>query len=267
MNHLLRELAPISAAGWDLLDGEAREALRPSLAGRRLVDFGGPHGWDHSATNLGRADPVKTSPAGGVEARRRSVLPLVELRATFSVSLEELNRADRGADDLDLSGLDEAARQIAVAENMAIFHGYPAGGLTGITEASEHEPIALGTDYTSYPRHVAKAVEVLRRAGVDGPYGLALGPASYTGVIETAEHGGVLLFEHLRHILGGSIVWSPGVEGAVVLSTRGGDFHLDSGADLCLGYADHDGEDVRLYLEESFSFRVSSPEAAVALHT
>jgi uncharacterized linocin/CFP29 family protein len=50
-----------------------------------------------------------------------------------------------------------------------------------------------------------------------------------------------------------------------VLSLRGGDFLFESGQDLSVGYDSHDAQIVRLYLEESFSFRVATPEAAVAL--
>ena len=50
-----------------------------------------------------------------------------------------------------------------------------------------------------------------------------------------------------------------------MLSLRGGDFLFESGQDLSVGYDSHDGEAVQLYLEESFSFRVVTPEAAVAL--
>jgi len=265
VSHLLRGHAPITPAGWDALDQEAHDALRPALAARKLVDFSGPHGWEHSATNLGRITALKAGPVKGVAAAQRRVLPLVELRAEFSLELAELRDADRGADDLDLAGLDEAARSLALAENVAVFHGYAEGGITGITQASPHKAIALGNGVVQYPSRVAKAVAVLRSAGVDGPYGLALSPEGYTGVVETAEHGGVLLLEHLRSILGGPIVWAPGVRGAVVLSMRGGDFSFESGEDLSLGYAGHDADAVRLYLEESFSFRVASPEAAVAL--
>jgi uncharacterized linocin/CFP29 family protein len=84
-------------------------------------------------------------------------------------------------------------------------------------------------------------------------------------VVETAEHGGYPLLEHLRKIIEGPIVWAPGVKGAVVISLRGGDFLFESGQDLSVGYAGHDAEVVRLYLEESFSFHVATPEAAVAL--
>jgi uncharacterized linocin/CFP29 family protein len=49
------------------------------------------------------------------------------------------------------------------------------------------------------------------------------------------------------------------------VSLRGGDFLFESGQDLSIGYDHHDAEAVHLYLEESFSFRVATAEAAVAL--
>ena len=265
MSHLLREHAPVTRTGWELLDSEARERLAPALAARRLVDFAGPRGWEHSATNLGRTEQVADVPEEGVAARRRLVLGLVELRVPFSVARSELDDADRGAVDIDLDALDQAALRIARAENAAVFHGWSAAGIAGIIGASTHDRIQLGEDCERYPRHVAKAVDSLRAAGIDAPYGLALGPDAHTRVLETSEHGGYPLLEHLREIVGGPIVWAPAVRGGAVLSMRGGDFLFDSGEDLSIGYESHDADAVRLYLEESFSFRVVTPDAAVAL--
>lgn len=265
MNHLLRELAPITEAGWKLIDDEARERLTPALAARRLVDFDGPRGWRYAATNVGRTEPVAGAPVDGVTAVQRRVLPAVEVRAPFSLSRAELADADRGADDADLGTLDGAAQRIAMLENRAVFHGWEAAGITGIAEASTHPPIALGEDSQRYPRHVAAAVEALLRAGIDGPYAVALGPDAYTNVLETSEHGGYPLLNHLREIVGGQLVWAPGVQGAVVLSRRGGDFVLEAGEDLSIGYERHDADVVELYLVETFTFRVLTPEAAVAL--
>jgi uncharacterized linocin/CFP29 family protein len=265
VSHLLREHAPITEAGWGRVDEEARERLTPALAARKLVDFVGPRGWKASATNLGRTQPLADTPGEGVLAAQRRVLALVELRAPFAVSRSELDAADRGAEDIDFGALDAAARHIAIAENTAVFHGWKAAGIGGIAEASIHESIPLGDDCARYPRHVAKAVEALLNAGIAGPYGLALGPEAYTNVLETSEHGGYPLLEHLREILGGPLVWAPGVQGALVVSMRGGDFIFDCGEDLGVGYDRHDTEAVQLYLEESFSFRVVTPEAAVAL--
>jgi uncharacterized linocin/CFP29 family protein len=264
MNHLLRELAPISESVWQLLDEEARERLKPALAARKLVDFSGPRGWEHSATNLGRTDRAESAPSEGVSGLRRRVLPVVEMRADFELSRAELRDAERGADDTDLDALDQAAHDIAVTENVAVAHGWQ-GVITGISEATPHEPMPLGQAPEEYPRPVAAAVERLLQSGVAGPYGLALGSEQYRSAIETAERGGYPLLEHLRKIVEGPIVWAPGVTGALLLSLRGGDFIFDSGQDISIGYESHDGEVVRLYLEESFSFHVATSEAAVAL--
>jgi uncharacterized linocin/CFP29 family protein len=265
MNHLLRSKAPISDAGWRLLDEEARQRLSAALGARKLVEFSGPHGWDYSATNLGRTHLLGSPLREGVSGRQRVVLPLVELRADFAVSRDELRDADRGAEDADLATLDKAAHEIAVAENVAVCHGWN-DALTGIASASPHEQVNLGDRAEQYPGEVAGAVEKLLCSGITGPYGLALGREQYRRVVETAEHGGYPLLDHLHKILeSGPVVWTPGVDGAIVISLRGGDFLFESGQDLSLGYDSHDADVVRLYLEESFTFRVATPEAAVAL--
>jgi uncharacterized linocin/CFP29 family protein len=265
MSHLLREHAPITETSWSLIDEEARERLTPALAARKLVDFQGPHGWQHSCTNLGRTTALDEVPVEGLDAVQRRVLAVVELRAPFTLSRDELRDADRGADDVDLDELDAAAHRIATAENRAVFHGWAAAGITGIAEASPHPALTLGENCQTYPMHVARAKETLLQAGIDGPYGLALGREAYTRVLETSEHGGYPLLNHLREIVGGPLVWAPGVDGAVVLSQRGGDFLFDAGEDLSIGYWDHDTAKLELYLVESFTFRVATPEAAIAL--
>src|ERR1700742_4993694 len=264
MNHLLRGHAPLTDSNWKLLDEEAVERLEGPLAARRLIDFVGPKGWEHSATNLGRTEPVESTEET-VGALRRRVLPLVEVRVDFTVTRAEMRDDDRGAVDVDLESLDNAAHQIAVAENSAIFNGWAKAGIQGVVDASPFEPEPLGASADGYPRSVARAIEALREAGVEGPYGLALGPDEYIKVIETAEHGGYPLFDHLARILGGPIVWSAGLSGAIAMSLRGGDFLLESGQDLSIGYDHHDAEAVTFYLEESFSFVVATPEAAAPL--
>ena len=265
MNHLLREQAPITEAAWTEIEQEATRSLKHFLAARRLVDFSGPHGWAASSIDLGRVTPLASGPAEGVEVAQRQVLPLVELRTPFSLDRRELAAADRGARDLDLAAVIEAARTAALAEDRILFGGYEAAGIDGMAEASPHDAVAISDDYNEYPSHVARAVAVLRAGDVAGPYAIALGSRCYTGVIETTERGGYPVFEHLRHILGGPVVWAPAVDGAVVLSQRGGDFELVVGQDLALGYADHSASSVDLYLEESLGFRIDSPEAAVRL--
>jgi uncharacterized linocin/CFP29 family protein len=254
----------LTDAAWKAVDDEATARLKTNLAARKLVDFSGPHGWAHSATALGRSVPI-ASPSTGARARLRRVLPLVELRMPFTLARAELDDVARGADDIDLSGLEQAAHAIAVTENAIVFHGYPEAGIDGIVGASPHPVLPLPEQGAAYPRAVAKSVALLQDAGVGGPYGLAVAPAVHTSIVEAVEYGGYLLLDHLRGILGGPVVRAPGVEGAVVLSLRGGDFVLEAGQDLSVGYAAHSVDTVGLYLEESLTFRVTAPDAAVAL--
>ena len=265
MSHLLRRNAPITSEGWQRIDDEARERLVPNLGARRLVDFLGPHGWSHSATNLGRVTAMREAPVADVDARLRQVLPLVELVVPFSLSREELRAGDRGAEDIDFASLDDAARRIARTENTAVFHGWTEAGITGIVQATPHDPLEHRGGAEAFVAIVAGGVERLLGAGIDGPYGLALGEELWAVVMEGSEHGGYPALRHLEQITDGPTVWVPGLRQAVLLSLRGGDFLFDSGQDIGIGYLDHDADAVRLYLEETFTFRIATPEAAVAL--
>jgi uncharacterized linocin/CFP29 family protein len=69
MNDLLRELAPISAQAWKLIEDEAKSTLTRMLAARKLIDFTGPLGWESSAVSLGRTDAADPSAERGIRAR------------------------------------------------------------------------------------------------------------------------------------------------------------------------------------------------------
>jgi uncharacterized linocin/CFP29 family protein len=265
MNNLHRKLAPVSSAAWEQIEDEAKRTLRLRLAGRKLVDFKGPLGVDAAAVSLGRSESLRTSPAPNVTASRRSVQPLVELRTVFELARDEVDAIERGCKDPDLSAVVGAATRIAQAEDNAIFEGFEAGGIIGISETSKHDAIRLSDDYESYPRSVAEATRLMRIAGVDGPYAIALGPRCYTGLVQATAAGGYPILELVRRVLDGPVIWAPAVDGAIVVSQRGGDFELTIGQDLSIGYESHTETHVRLYLTETFTFRVLSPEAGVAL--
>jgi uncharacterized linocin/CFP29 family protein len=264
MNQLLRELAPITAEAWALIEDEAKRTLKLKLAARKLVDFAGPLGWEASAVSLGRTARLNEAPADGVQASVRKVQPLVELRIPFELQREELEAAGRGAKDAAVDPVREAAGAAAIAEDRAVFRGFAAGGIRGIAEEAAASKLTLTDDYQAYPGVVADAINKLHFAGVQGPYAIALGPRCYTGLTKTT-HGGYPVMEHVRRLLDGPIVWAPAVDGAVVLSVRGGDFELTVGQDFSIGYLDHTETAVRLYLQESFTFRVLAAEAAVPL--
>jgi uncharacterized linocin/CFP29 family protein len=265
MNHLLRDLAPLSPEAWAMVDDEAKARLTVALGARKLVDFTGPLGWTHSATPLGRVGPAEASPTEGVLVRSRRVIPLAEVRADFTLSLEELVGASRGAADVDFTPLDAAAQRIARLENAAVFDGLASAGFTGIIEASPHDPVPTGDDPSRLALRTAAAIAVLKQAGIGGPYGMALDYDTWVNVHGGSDSGGAPLATHLQRLLQGPTEWTPGISRPVVVSLRGGDFLFESGEDLSVGYTSRTGDQVELYLEETFSFRVATPEAAVSL--
>jgi uncharacterized linocin/CFP29 family protein len=262
---LKRELAPITPEAWAQIDEEARRVLTLHLAGRKLVDFSGPHGWALGGVNTGHLKLIDKGPVVGVSHAVRDVQPLVEIRSPFKMKVLELDYAARGADDLDFDAVIATAERVARAEDSAIFHGFEDGHITGIVEASPHPPIDVKSTL-EWPRAVAAAKEVLRVAGVNGPYALALGVQAYTELAADSEDGYPLRRRIEENLIDGSLVWAPALRGgAVLLSKRGGDYELTVGQDLAVGYAVHDRETVELYLTESFTFRVLEEKAAIFL--
>jgi uncharacterized linocin/CFP29 family protein len=264
MNDLQRELAPITTAAWREIDAEAGATLKATLAARRIVDFEGPLGWQTSAVNLGRITALAGELQTGVQASTRSVKPLVELRVPFELARAELEAIGRGAEDPDLDPLRKATRAIALAEDRAVFHGYGEAHIEGIMEAATDSTLAISDDYGAYPGVVAEAVHRLRSASIGGPLGIALGPRCFTGLSKTML-GGFPAIDQVRRLLDGPVIPAPAIDGALVVSMRGGDFSLTVGQDFSIGYLDHSGDSVTLYLQESLTFRVLAPEAAVPL--
>jgi uncharacterized linocin/CFP29 family protein len=264
MDLLKRGKAPITDEAWEQVDSEATRVLKLHLAGRKVVDFSGPHGWKLAAVNTGRLERIEGG-GDGIAHALRAVQPLVELRAPFKMPIAELDDASRGADDLDLDPVIAVAERVAHAEDAAIFHGYKAARITGIIEASPHKPIAVDA-VLDWPKAVVAAVETLRAAGVNGPYALVLGLQAYDELDAYSEEGYPLRRRIQQSMPEVSFVWAPALKGgAVLLTTRGGDYELTVGQDLSIGYAAHDRTDVEFYLTESFTFRVLEEKAAVFL--
>ena len=262
---LQRHLAPISARAWDEIQKTATEVLTVNLAARKLVDFRGPLGWTASAVGLGTVEGLSPPPVEGVVAARRLVQPLIELRANFVLARGELDRLDRGGYGPDLNPLTEAATRLARAEDRAVFHGYPPGRIDGMRARSAEVARHGAAGSAGYPSLLAEAVRMLRTAGVGGPYAMAAGDRCFTELHAATARDGILLLDAVRQILGGPIVWAPAVDDAVVVSQRGGDFRLTVGRDIAIGYLGHTATAVELYLVESFTFEVLTPEAAIWL--
>src|SRR6201996_6863540 len=263
MNNLHRELAPISDAAWAQIEEEASRTLKRYLAARRVVDVKGPQGTLLSAVGTGHLSKIE-APAEGILARQRIVKPVVELRVPFELDRQQIDDVERGANDADWQPVKDAAQKIAYAEDRAIFEGYAAADIGGIRQGTSNPILTLPADVRHYPDVIPQALNQLRLVGVEGPYSVLLSADAYTALAETSDNGYPVL-EHVKKLGKDEIIWAPALTGAFVLTTRGGDFDLHIGQDVSIGYLSHTDSTVRLYLQETLTFLLLTPQAAVAL--
>jgi uncharacterized linocin/CFP29 family protein len=261
---LRREMAPIADEAWKEIELQSSRLLKGNLCGRKLVDFHGPHGWQHAAVNLGRLDVDSARAVDGVGWGMHEVLPLVEIRVPFSLRIWDLDDVERGAKNPDLHALTEAARKAAIFEERALFHGFSGAGIRGMLGASKHAPVPLGPDRGKLTESVELAILAIQEAEIGGPYALVLGTEPYKWLM-AGEPDAYPLRQRIGTLATGGIHWSPVLDGGAVLSRRGGDFEMTVGQDLAIGYKNHDAQDVELYFAESFTFRVLESAAAVEL--
>lgn len=255
-----RSSAPIAPEVWSSLEADVREALHQHLVGRKVVDFDGPQGIQRAALNLGALEHRDLGE--GIEGGVRSVLPLLEVRVPFELSRAALDARERGAPQLSDDPALLAARKLADLENKAIFYGLASAGIRGLLAASTQPRIPLGDDARSIIDAVTRALLALHDAAIDGPYAVVLGDEAYRRLAAGPEYPPL---KQLRELVGGDVFHSQVVRGGLVVSVRGGDLTLCVGQDAAIGYAQHDRERVSLFLLESFTFLVSSPEVIVGL--
>ena len=263
MDNLHRDLAPVSDSAWEQIEEEARRTVLRYLAFRRVVDVAGPEGTTLAAVGDGHTSPVEP-PGDGVQARVRGARPLVEIRIPFELDRRDIDDVERGAQDGDWQPVKDAAKIAAFTEDRAIADGYAAAGITGLRPFSSHAAMAQPADPADFPALVARMATQLRLAGVEGPYHLLLGAGAYQALSDAVDHG-YPVAAHVARLIDGEVIWAPAISGGVLLSGRGGDYTLQLGQDLSIGYESHTAEKVRLYFQQSFTFLPYTAEAAVPL--
>lgn len=261
MNNLHRELAPISAEAWEDIEQEVVRTFKRNLGARRVVDLKGPYGAKFSSLGTGHLKNLKAAD-NGVVVRQHQVIPTIELRVPFTLSREEIDDVERGSADSDWQPAKDAAQKLAYAEDHAVFEGYTTAGMMGLRAGSSNPVLTLPEKVEGYPDVIAEALKQLRLVGVEGPYVIVMGADAYTRLSEGSDDGYPTL-KHINRLVEDEVVWAPAIEGAFVLSMRGGDFELSLGRDLSIGYQSHNDQAVHLYLEETMAFRLLTSEAVV----
>jgi uncharacterized linocin/CFP29 family protein len=263
MNNLHRELAPISDAAWSQIEEEASRTLKRYLAGRRVVDVHGPAGPAFSAVGTGHLRAIE-APGEGVISHLREAKAVAELLVRFDLERKMIDDVERGSNDSNWQPTKDAARKLAFAEDRAIFEGYPSAGIVGVRQGTSNPQKSLPADVRKYPEAFVQALSQLRLVGVNGPYSILLSADAYTELAETSDYGYPVL-EHVKRLVEGKIIWAPAIDGAFVVTTRGGDLDLHIGQDASIGYLSHTSTHVRLYLQETFTFLYLTSESSVAL--
>jgi len=264
MDLLRKEFAPVSQASWNEINTVVRETLSSNLAARRFCDVLGPHGISFASVPEGRLDIPAGQKKDDVRYGVHQVLPVVESRVSFSVSIWELDNIDRGAKDVDLDSAILAAKKIAAFEDGAVFNGFKAGGITGLNTIAGTDRIEVSLDKDSIIDGISEALLRLKKEGIDGPTNLVVNPALWKFLARVVPGGS--LASIVRKQIGGQIVYSETVSGAFLVADRTGDFEITLGQDFAIGYHGHDTENVELFITESFTFRAITPEAIIAFN-
>lgn len=262
MDILKRSMAPITEEAWNEINETASRILKTSLSARKFVDVDGPKGWDFGAVSIGRLDNTQQA-ENDVNYGMRMVQPLVEARVMFELDVWELDNASRGAKDIDLGALEDAARKMALFEEKAIYQGFKAGGIKGLRQSSEHEPITFGGEPQNLLHAVTDGITMLAKEGVDGPYRLVIGNQLWRDV--AGASAGYPLRRQLERLLGSEPILNPLLEDTLLVSMRGGDLQLTLGNDLAIGFNWADAKKVKLFFTESFTFQVFDGAAFIPI--
>jgi len=262
MNILRQNFAPISDKAWEEINEQAKLVFQTSLTARKFLDVDGPKGWDFGAVTKGKL-VIPEEQSGNIKYGIHQIQPLIELRIPFKLDIWELDNVERGNEDIDLGPLEDAAMEIAKFEENAIYYGFEAAAIPGLKNSSEHKTLTMPKDMTDFPELISEAVSTLQASAVEGPYSLIIGKDKWKELASYVK--GYPLKKQVKDLLGGSIIMTPSIEEAYVISDRGGDFKLTLGKDLSIGYETHDKESVQLYFTESFTFEVLDSAAYVVL--
>lgn len=260
MDILKKSLAPITDAAWSEINEQAIEIFESVLSARKFVDVDGPHGLDFGAVHAGRID-IASKNNDKVQYGTNRVLPLVESRVGFSLDIWELDNAARGAEDIDLEPMEEAAYEIASFEEKAIFYGLENTAIEGIKNQSDHDPVEFPDNTDELLNALSIQLAIFKRHGIEGPYSLVVNENDWERL--TGQIDGYPLRKQLNLLLKGDIILSPFIDEAFLVSERGGDFRLTLGQDLSIGYNFHNKDTVELYFTESFTFQCFEPAAVV----
>jgi uncharacterized linocin/CFP29 family protein len=255
MDILKRKLAPVSDEAWREIDNRAKDVLKTLLSARKVVHVEGPKGWDYSAVPEGRLTLKSSKSAKDTDIKTGvyRVKPLVEARINFELDKWELDNIERGARDINLDALEDAAKKMALFEENAIYNGYKEGDIQGLSQAAVHT-LKFGGSASEIMASISEARFVLMNAFVEKPYALVVGKEAFKRLNAIFE--GYPLIEAVKGLIGGDVILTEALDGALLVPYDHEDIEMTVGQDFSIGYSSHDDTKVKFFITESFTFRV-----------
>lgn len=259
MNILKKSIAPITEVAWKEITEQVSAILKIQLTARKFVDIEGPTGLEQGGVSTGRLIMPQKKSKEGINFGLREVIPFIEIRKPFELDIWELDNLSRGAKDINLEPLEDAAKEIALFEDIAIYKGFEEGRIRGLEKSASRKAVSLPDDPNDFLKTIGAETMKLSKDGVEGPYTLAINEKKWQGLINLAK--GYPILKQLQEIIEGRIIINHSNTNSYLVTERGGDFELTLGQDISIGYDSHTNEKIKLYLTESFTFRVLSPDA------
>jgi uncharacterized linocin/CFP29 family protein len=263
MDILKQQLAPVSNEAWEEIKKEAKRFLSLHLSARKFVEVEGPKGWDYAAVPSGRLVIPDNQDKKGVVYGINKVQPLIEPRIIFSLNIWELDNLTRGATDIDLDAMEEAARKLAEFEDKTVYYGLAEASLTGLKDCNAGEKLAFPENPVDLLSVVSQGITKLRDASFDGPYSLVVSPGKWQTI--SSHFKGYPLKTQLEKLLGGRVILSHFIEEAFLVPAHATELSLVLGHDISIGYESHSATEVRLYFTESFTFRINDPGTVIMI--
>lgn len=261
MNLFKQQLAPIPAEAWDELNNRAALALESVLSARKVLSVQGPFGVDKQVVTTGRLVMNKAEANQPVKSGTYESKSLIETRNTFELSRWELDNILRGTRDIHLDPLDQAAKESALFEEKSLFHGHKEGKIDGLLKDATRFA-TLPSDSAGILKTIAEGVLHLEKNLAVSPFDLVV--SEKLDLALNQIHGSKLLRELVEKVIGGQIVRSQVLEGALLLPSRHPDLELVIGQDYTLGYESHDAQTIRFFLMNSFTLNVHDRTLLVA---
>ncbi|WP_026895173.1 family 1 encapsulin nanocompartment shell protein [Clostridiisalibacter paucivorans] len=256
---LKRELAPITDKVWEEIDERASDVLKTFLSARKVVKVEGPKGWDYTAIEDGRLKGVDVE-EDDISFGIYDIKPLIETRMEFALDRWELDNLTRGAKDIDLEPLEDAVKKIAMFEEDAVYNGLEKGSIQGLVNEANTK-LKFGKNSAEILENISEGILNLKKAYAEGPYTLVVGEEAFKRI--NSESSGYPLLKRIESLIGGNIVLSHALDGALLLPFDHDDLELTVGNDFSIGYQAHDIKKIRFFITESFTFRVLDPNIIV----